>query len=152
MRALTVRQPWAWAIVHGGKDVENRSQAWSYRGPLAIHAGLAPLEKHNMASRRHRELHGSETPTELVFGAFIGVVDLIDADACLSGTCSPWAIPGCVHLQLANSRPLARPIPCRGRLGLWTPPADVVEELQAVYVPRAPRWEPLPDPVVPTNG
>ena len=24
MRVLTVRQPWAWAIIHGGKDVENR--------------------------------------------------------------------------------------------------------------------------------
>ncbi|WP_409188395.1 hypothetical protein [Bradyrhizobium sp. RDM4] len=23
--ALSVRQPWAWAIIHGGKDVENRS-------------------------------------------------------------------------------------------------------------------------------
>lgn len=43
MRAITVRQPWAWAIVHGGKDVENRSRniAGSYRGPVAIHAGLA---------------------------------------------------------------------------------------------------------------
>lgn len=40
MRALTVQQPWAWAIVHGGKDVENRTQAWSYRGPLAIHPDL----------------------------------------------------------------------------------------------------------------
>ncbi|MBB3041198.1 hypothetical protein [Nocardioides soli] len=39
MKALTVQQPWAWAIVHGGKDVENRTQAWSYRGLLAIHAG-----------------------------------------------------------------------------------------------------------------
>jgi hypothetical protein len=26
MRALTVRQPWAWAIVHGGKDIENRTR------------------------------------------------------------------------------------------------------------------------------
>lgn len=42
MRALTVQQPWAWAIVYGGKDVENRTRniAGAYRGPLAIHAGL----------------------------------------------------------------------------------------------------------------
>lgn len=39
MRILTVRQPWAWAIIHGGKDVENRVRniAGSYRGPVAIH-------------------------------------------------------------------------------------------------------------------
>lgn len=43
LRVLTVRQPWAWAIVHGGKDVENRVRniAGAYRGPIAIHAGLA---------------------------------------------------------------------------------------------------------------
>mgnify|MGYP001137357808 FL=1 len=42
MRAITVRQPWAWAIVFGQKDVENRSRniAGRYRGPVAIHAGL----------------------------------------------------------------------------------------------------------------
>lgn len=42
MRVLTVRQPWAWAIVNGGKGVENRVRniAGQYRGPLAIHAGL----------------------------------------------------------------------------------------------------------------
>lgn len=45
MRALTVQQPWAWAIVHGGKDVENRTQAWGYRGPLAIHAGARWSER-----------------------------------------------------------------------------------------------------------
>jgi ASCH domain len=38
---LTVRQPWAWAIIHGGKDVENRSWRTKYRGPLLIHAGSA---------------------------------------------------------------------------------------------------------------
>ena len=30
MRALTVRQPAAWAIFHAGKDIENRS--WQNRG------------------------------------------------------------------------------------------------------------------------
>lgn len=42
LRALTVRQPWAWAIIHGGKGVENRTRniAGAYRGPVAIHAGL----------------------------------------------------------------------------------------------------------------
>lgn len=39
-RILTVRQPWAWAIIHGGKTVENRVRNISgdYRGPVLIHA------------------------------------------------------------------------------------------------------------------
>lgn len=41
VRALTVKQPWAWAIMYGGKTIENRTAAWSYRGPLLIHAGSA---------------------------------------------------------------------------------------------------------------
>jgi len=41
--ALSVRQPWAWAIIHAGKDIENRSwQAVNHglrqRGRIAIHA------------------------------------------------------------------------------------------------------------------
>ncbi len=39
-RALSLRQPWAHAVVHGGKRIENRT-AWSdssYRGALLIHA------------------------------------------------------------------------------------------------------------------
>ena len=24
MKALTIKQPWAWAIIHAGKDIENR--------------------------------------------------------------------------------------------------------------------------------
>ena len=39
MKALSIRQPWAWAILHAGKRVENRDwQGCHYRGPLLIHA------------------------------------------------------------------------------------------------------------------
>jgi hypothetical protein len=39
--------------------------------------------------------------------------------------CSPWAVPGQWHWQLAGVRPLAKPVECRGALGLWRLPADV---------------------------
>lgn len=35
---LTVRNPWAWAILHG-KPVENRTWEMKHRGPLWLHAG-----------------------------------------------------------------------------------------------------------------
>jgi hypothetical protein len=38
MRALTVKQPWAWAILHAGKDIENRGWRTHYKGPLVIHS------------------------------------------------------------------------------------------------------------------
>ena len=143
MKAITVRQPWAWAIMHGGKGVENRTRniAGGYRGPLVIHAGLAPLEQHNMASRAHRMAHGTETPTVVHFGAALGVVDLVDSHrsgmegglACPPGCheyalCSPWAEAFAQHLTLANPRPFAKPIPYRGALGLWEFPDELLPE------------------------
>lgn len=41
MKALSIRQPWAWWIVNGPKRVENRTWATKYRGPVLIHAGKA---------------------------------------------------------------------------------------------------------------
>ncbi|MCB2188832.1 MAG: ASCH domain-containing protein [Deltaproteobacteria bacterium] len=38
MKCLSIRQPWASLIVAGMKDVENRSWATKYRGPVLIHA------------------------------------------------------------------------------------------------------------------
>ena len=163
MRALTVQQPWAWAIMHGGKDVENRTQAWSYRGPLAIHAGARWSERgatSPLVRRAVWDFYGTSSPiveprfcsreSPRVFGAVIGVVDLVDVHQAvgedLAVCCSsPWGETSyveqkpwgrtrreLVHLELANPRPLDVPIPCRGALGLWTPPGDVLERLQAV--------------------
>lgn len=38
MKALSVRQPWAWLIVNGHKEVENRTRYIGHFGPLLIHA------------------------------------------------------------------------------------------------------------------
>lgn len=38
LKALSVRQPWAWLIVNDYKSVENRSRYIEYYGELLIHA------------------------------------------------------------------------------------------------------------------
>jgi hypothetical protein len=38
---LSIRQPWAWAILHAGKDFENRNWSTSFRGQFLIHASKA---------------------------------------------------------------------------------------------------------------
>lgn len=130
VKALTVQQPWAWAIFRG-KNIENRTQLWKYRGPLAIHAGLCESER-GLDDRRIRyqtSLNGIIGP--LHFGKIIGVVDLVDVHP-NTGCCRPWGESGRVaaHLVLEHQRELPEPIPCRGALGLWTPPADVLERLE----------------------
>lgn len=152
MRILTVRQPWAWAIIHGGKDVENRVRnvAGDYRGPIAIHAGLAPFEQGNMAGHLHKDMHGGEIDTQIVYGAIIGVVDIVDVHGVIetdgrfhcetvatptvpeaAGACSRWAEKDTKHVVFANPRPLAEPIPYKGALGLRELPADVVARIEA---------------------
>ncbi|WP_245839042.1 ASCH domain-containing protein [Yersinia kristensenii] len=41
MKALSIRQPWAWLIVNGYKDIENRTWNTKCRGPVLIHASTA---------------------------------------------------------------------------------------------------------------
>jgi len=132
LRALTVRQPYAWAIAYGGKDVENRPRPLAYRGLLAIHAGKA-VHREGLKDPRilgaiaDRQFEIDEAASRL--GAVIAVADLVgchdDATEEPHASCSPWAVPGQRHLMLRNPRPLAKPVPCRGMLGLWRLPEDV---------------------------
>lgn len=41
MKAITIWQPWASLLACGAKKFETRSWSTSYRGPIAIHAGIA---------------------------------------------------------------------------------------------------------------
>jgi len=65
--------------------------------------------------------------THLDFGAIIGVVDLVDV---VQSSESRW-FEGKYGFILSNPRALSRPIPCRGRLGLWTPTQTRVRLVKA---------------------
>ena len=115
MLALTVRQPWAWAIIHAGKDVENRSWPTEYRGPLAIHAATKLWRGGGV---QIRVLAGLNVPAddELIRGAVIGIVDVV---GCIRNSHSQWAFGDQWHWELANPRALPESIPLRGQPGLF---------------------------------
>lgn len=145
MRAITVRQPWAWQIIYQRKNIENRTRniAGKYRGPVAIHAGLKADDE--ALRRLPGNAVGSVTaPRIFDYGVILGMVDLVDVHeaegAFCPACCRPWGESlGVFHLVLANPRPLPAPIPCRGRLGLWPPPRDVVKQLRSVAFERRER-------------
>lgn len=112
MKVLTIRQPWAWAILFAGKDIENRTWRTHYRGPLAIHAG-ARIESDAELPRRV----SSPDSDDLVRSAILGVVDLVEV---VEKSRSRW-FDGPFGFVLRNPRPLSRPVSCKGRLGLWEP-------------------------------
>lgn len=137
MRAITVRQPWASLITHAGKDIENRTWRTGYRGPLLIHAALTPDPTASVSAEDTTLLRAAG---RMPLGAVIAVVDLIhictlvmrpDPEDC---ACSRWALDGHYHWHLANARPLAEPVRCRGAQGLWTPPDAVLDQIAAQAV------------------
>lgn len=115
MKALTVRQPWAWLIVNGYKPVENRTWATTYRGPVLIHAAASLADPQSlMDCYALCETLGIELPDEVDCGGIVGQVQLID---CVKEHPSPW-FSGPVGWLLSDPQPL----PFRaykGRLGLF---------------------------------
>ena len=114
MKALSIRQPWAWLIIHGGKDIENRTWKTKYRGPVLIHAG----KKIDMAaySRLADEGIGLPPIDELETGGIIGQVDIAD---CVNCSDSAW-FGGPLGFVLENPKPLSFS-PCIGRLYFFQP-------------------------------
>jgi hypothetical protein len=132
--AISIRQPWAFAIIHGGKDIENRTWRTKYRGPVLVHAskGMTRDEWDDFREFIHgADLRGDwcagKRPADLQRGGVVGVVDIID---CVREHPSPWFF-GPVGFVLANPRPLEFR-PCRGALGFFTPEPPMTPALSAL--------------------
>ena len=107
--ALSVRQPWAWALCAGQKDIENRTWLTDYRGTIWIHAASKPLDPIALqwvAAHCHARL-----PPDWTTGALIGSVHLTDI---APTSPSPWYIPGHYAWIVTRPRLLRTPIPVRG--------------------------------------
>ncbi len=112
---LSVRQPWAWLIVNGFKDVENRPRRTHYRGPLLIHVGLNRSALNQRRQNAIAKRHGVRFPDEVDIGGIVGVVEVVD---CVENHPSPWFIRGNFAWVLANPRRLPFR-ECKGQLGLF---------------------------------
>jgi hypothetical protein len=122
MKALSVCQPWAWAIVAGLKTVENRSRPTRHRGPLVVHASK---------SRRYLQgdyadlLPGLPPWEELDYGALIGVVEVVGCVPLTEVGGDPFASgPWC--WLLSQAQPI-RPVPFKGHVSLFDTPDDLLE-------------------------
>lgn len=120
MPALSIRQPWAWLIVHGYKDIENRAWFTPLRTRFLVHAGKtfprAYYDQVTSELARAGLLPPEYPPFEsMPTGGVVGAVDLID---CVSQSPSPWFIPDGYGFVLANPEPMSLwPMP--GKLGFF---------------------------------
>ena len=107
MKCLSIQQPWAGLIVAGIKDIENRTWATRYRGPLLVHAGKTLSSEY----ARYKHL----IPASLRrCGGILGQVELAE---CVQEHASRWFL-GPFGFVLRSPRTIHfRPL--RGKLGLF---------------------------------
>lgn len=135
MKALSIKQPWAWAILNAGKDVENRDWMTKFRGTVAIHTSqrmsveewqeyvFLSREVCNYSSNDPEKLLPNDT--DLFRGAILGTVEIVD---CVEFSDSPWFF-GEFGFVLQNPKKLVEPIYCKGALGFW----EVSKEIEAHF-------------------
>jgi hypothetical protein len=137
MKALSIRQPWAWLIVAGHKDIENRSWSTKFRGRVLIHAGkgmtdaefeeaavtfamICPPDRFQLAEM-------AKAPR----GGIVGVATISDCIPA-SRRASPWHAEGAFGFQITDARPLPF-VPCKGMLGFFDVPAEVAAQLRQMH-------------------
>jgi len=115
VKAISIRQPWAWLIVHGYKDVENRTWATKHRGPILIHAGKT-LDPYFDEIRQDVLAQGVEfhDARHIERGGIVGQANLVD---CVTESTSEW-FSGPYGFLLEDAQPLPFQ-PCKGRLGIF---------------------------------
>lgn len=130
MKALSIRQPWAWLIVHGGKDVENRSWQTQIRGRFLVHASHGMSRQEYFEAAEFARGRGVTLPAfeDLERGGIIGSVELSD---CALYSPSPWYM-GQVAWALRDPMPLPF-TPVKGRLRFFNVDLQVLG-LDAVHV------------------
>lgn len=144
---ISVRQPWAWAIVHAGKPVENRSwkkgnPGLKFCGPCCIHAskGMTRAEYEEAADFMASLGITCPAPADLQRGGIIGVTNIVDIVTELD---SPWFF-GPKGLLLKDTRPVNF-IPSVGSLGFFKwKRSDVNSETPAKWM--TPVAEPIRTP------
>ena len=136
MKALAIRQPWAFAILHGGKDIENRNWPTLVRGTIAVHASAAMtrdevinfkwfLDENNLRGPWCEGVNSKDLP----LGGIVGLVDIM---GCTINSDSPWFM-GEFGFMLANPRPIPL-IPYKGRLGFFDLAPEILKEVERALI------------------
>lgn len=124
MKVLTVKQPWAYLICSGIKDIENRTWSTKFRGRVLIHASAKPTNEPYMILNDEQYKAIEESGKEIDFlqsytngSQIIGSVEIVD---CVRDHSSVWAEKDLCNWALANPILFEKPITnIKGKLGLW---------------------------------
>ena len=117
LKAISIRQPWAWLIVNGYKDVENRLWAANLRGPVLIHASKSRSDTTPDAlAYIKRKYRVANLPDKFETGGIVGIAEITD---CVKRHRSKW-FQGPFGWTLAHARRLPFK-PVKGQLKFFNP-------------------------------
>jgi hypothetical protein len=126
--ALSIKQPWAWLICKGFKDIENRDWHVFKVMPLRIyvHAGLSKsdMESDILSDVMDRVNFGQRE--SLIRAMENGLVNLgfiigeVTITSCVTKSTSPWFV-GKYGFTLVDPVLYDKPIHCKGMLGFFKP-------------------------------
>ncbi len=125
MKALSVRQPFAYLIVHGVKTIENRTWPTAFRGRIYIHASKSfDYDGFNWLCRNYQLIGHLDPEVWAALALYppqgiVGEVDIVD---CITQSDNPW-FTGKFGWVLSHPVAYDQPIPYKGKLGLF----EVVE-------------------------
>ncbi len=138
MQAISIQQPWAFAIARGGRAISNQAVPTAYRGPLLIHASMR-VDLKACDSPLIRAAGWDPRDPLATIGAVIAMAELdhvcsagFQGDPC---DCGPWAEAGSHHWRLTSVRALPRPIVALGRPSLWEPTPTLMTKVQMMLAP-----------------
>ncbi len=137
MKALSFKQPMAWALFHG-KDVDNRFKYTSMRGMILIHTSKTfSMEYWQWICDNENRLGPGNLPwygdfysekdrtPDMFMGGIIGKINIVD---CTQNNSSRWYF-GKPYYALIIEKPILfdKPIPCRGMPGFFEPDIKLPE-------------------------
>jgi hypothetical protein len=126
MKALSLKQPFAWLIANGYLLVDDRSWGTSYRGAILIHASKGLYEEYYQYIKTHTDIPIPDKH-QLEYGGVVGMAKLV---FCGKPNELPAAMnrayrahfsnvtAGYYGFLFADATPLPR-MPCAGKLGIF---------------------------------
>lgn len=134
MKALTIKQPWAWAICNlpekYRKDIENRTWNTKFRGEFLVHASKgfdkAGYERMRWYLKELGYTGNIPDMNDFVLGAIVGKVSLTDVTQMAK---SRW-FEGVFGFVLKDAAPFQKPIPYKGMLNFFNVDDELIAEMK----------------------
>ena len=136
IRALSLQQPWAEAVLRLGKMVENGKWKTNYRGFFLIHSSksydregesfirsvVPDIDLASLRKAPRGSIVGAARLADCVHISYIKSLHFVTGK-------NPWAFgPWCFALNYVKF--FVEPVPCRGMLNFFKPPLAALEALE----------------------